>query len=421
MVFDLAVLGFDENHKPVADLYWIVGTDYTDAYREFELMYELNEELDNIEPGSLHVRDEGRDRCSFRTKAGQLVETITAADPTSIGRLEPFGIIGSEVSRWSPETWTRVYGRLARKYREGSWGIFSGSFETSQGPFADYFNIGQGPNELEIYSVSIPTWTNFHRYPGGLDNPEIKRQKEILSPHKFLERFGGRPAPPTNAVLPDFSTALHVDADIDYVESEPCYITVDPGDVVNAVLFYQIVDGEVWVIDEVYTSRWNYEAVIDEVKMRPGWKHAVRTRRGTIDIAGAQHHGRSSAKELWEERTGFIFGANKVAVEDSIERLQSVLTISSRTGRARLRIHPRCKGIISELGGGPSPVEHGGVWLRQSAGGRAKRENDHACKALAYGLYDLFGNAMPDGMRLPENINYETFEPVSYLSKWSFR
>lgn len=419
ILWDLQRLGAKPDGRPVAELYWIVGADYIDAYREFDLIYQFNEKLGNVEAGSLHIRDEGRDKCSFRTLAGQLIETITAADPTAIGRLEPHGIVGAEVSRWNAETWTRVFGRLARQYQDGSWGIFTGSFESSVGPFADWFKVGEGPNEYGLRSFSMPTWTNYHKYPTGLDDPEIRRLMGMTDESRFIERYGGRPVPPTNAVLPMFSSARHVDEDIDYIEGEPCYLAIDPGDYVYSVLFVQIINGEVWVLDEVYANHWNHEAVIAEVKHRPGWKHAAKTRRGAIDIAGTQHHAAASPAELWEKHTGFTLGSNKVEVEKSVERLQSVLAISPVTGRARLRIHPRAKGLLSELGGGPSPVPNGGVWLRQGKGGRPKRENDHSCKALAYLLIDLFGTEMPDQYTLPDRIDFDTWEAPSYM-EWSF-
>lgn len=417
MTWDLLRNGYAEDGRPESRLYWIIGADYPDAYREFDLIYNFCLQLDNVKPGSLHLRDEGRDKCSFETASGQFVETLTGADPTAVGRLEPDGIVGAEVSRWQRELWTRAFGRLARKYQQESWGIFSGSFETSIGPFADYYALGKGPNDQQITSVRIASRENLHKYPGGADDPELLRQKSLLPPHKFLERFEGEPSAPTNAVLTNFSGALHVDDRIDYQPDMPCYISVDPGNLCYAVLFIQPVGGEIWVLDNVYVSGWDHHSVIAETKLRVGWKYAVQTRRGIIDIAGSQHHASASPKELWEEQTGFVFDANKVDVEQTVSRLNSVLQVSPATGRPRLRIHPRADGLIAEGGGGPSPIPGMGIWLRHGAGGIPERKNDHAWKALGYALTSLYGNTMPENMRLPEEMDFDSYAGVSYLER----
>ena len=52
---------------------------------------------------------------------------------------------------------------------------------------------------------------------------------------------------------------------------------------------------------------------------------------------------------------------------------------------------PRCRGIISEMGGGRSPLEEGGgIWMRDKNTGVALRKNDHGCKAVIYLLANKF-------------------------------
>jgi hypothetical protein len=48
------------------------------------------------------------------------------------------------------------------------------------------------------------------------------------------------------------------------------------------------------------------------------------------------------------------------------------------------------------MGGGPSPVEGGGVWKKTAMNGSPERKNDHLCKALAYGIIDIYGTQMPE-------------------------
>ena len=70
------------------------------------------------------------------------------------------------------------------------------------------------------------------------------------------------------------------------------------------------------------------------------------------------------------------------------------MAISPRTGRPRLRISSRCVGLISELGGGPSPIANRGVW-KMKGGVPDRDKNNDACKALGYGLVSHFGTTIP--------------------------
>ena len=132
-----------------------------------------------------------------------------------------------------------------------------------------------------------------------------------------------------------------------------------------------------------------------------GWKSANKTRRIVIDVAGfaqTTSEGGSPA-DAWRRETGFWVSGKKYAVDTTVDRLRVALGENPLTGRARLRIHSRCKGIISEAGGVAPPYKDegvGGMWTRYSTNGKPKRENDHSWKALGYGLQQLFGHTLPD-------------------------
>src|SRR5690606_39648731 len=66
--------------------------------------------------------------------------------------------------------------------------FFSGTFEGAYGWYADLWNRWQGPNDDGGKSFSLPTWTNRAVYPGGREDPEIKRQESLMPPDLFQER-----------------------------------------------------------------------------------------------------------------------------------------------------------------------------------------------------------------------------------------
>lgn len=410
--------------RAVSRLGWIIGVTYEDAFREFKYLVEFAQELDLIDNPAkdIHIRDNGDQKCSFVTKYGQLVETISGSDATRIGREQPDFIIGSEVSRWSGELWNRVHGRLERRSRWGARGYLTGSFESSVGAMFSWWTMGQGPNDAGVRSFSVPTWTNPVLYPEGLDDPAIRRLQGLNSEARFQERYGGKPAPPRNAVLPEANAALHIDPNIAFDDRFNTYIFVDPGELVYAVLVVQenTEFGEVWVLDELYVHRGTHSSVIADLRSREGWRHTARTRRVVIDVAGFQRHAGDSPADVWRKETNYWVSGSKYAVETTVDRLRAVLGVASVTGRPRLRIHPRCKGLISEMGMGEPPYASlgiGGVWSRFSENGRPKKENDHACKALGYGLQEIWGQALPaaDVIRNADYFDHGNDGDASYL------
>lgn len=393
-------------------LYWVVGADFEDARKEFDYILEFEERLGNVAEvtAPLH-RDQ---QCVLRTNTNQTFITVSAYDATKLGRDEPDGIIGAEVSRWEQEAFLRCEGRLARKFPR-AWGFFSGSFESSLGWLPAIWNLGQGPTGARgIRSFSIPAWANRTRYPGGREDPAIKALEEANSPERFMERYGGRPAPPRGIIFDAFNTLLHVDPYAEVDTRLPVYLAVDPGTKVYAVLFVQFTkEGEIVVLDEIYAQRWTHRQVIEAVQAHPFWP---LVQGGAIDIAAKQSHmGMPVPLEEWYRDTGMSLVTNKLPLDDSIERVRAALTINPTSGRPRLRVHPFCRGLISEMGGGPSPVDGGGPWLRvphRDGYGQPESRNNHSCMALAYLLAGPFGfTVLPN--YYPQS---RQSEPVSYLT-----
>jgi len=281
--------------------------------------------------------------------------------------------------------------------------MFSGTFEWGAQWFRELYEVGQAPNEYDIKSFSLPSWANPSLYPLGRDSPAIKQVEALLPQDQFMERFGGVPAPPRDALFPEFRPELHI-SQVMMIEGMPVYLFVDPGQYVYCVLFVQFVNGEVWVLNEVYAHQWTHEQVVNECLMKEEWK-GVTPYGHVIDVAGRQaHQGQSNAVRAWADSTTLNFSSQSVPLETSIDRLRSVMLTNPTTKRPRLRIHPKCKGLIAELGGGPSPVPGGGRWKQRA--GVPEHKNDHACKALAYGLVKHFGAIRPESTRSFVGVSY---------------
>lgn len=388
-------------------LYWVVGADFEDARKDFDYILEFMTQLGAVKEMNLPNRRDSQSQ--LFTTMGQQFVTISAYDPTKLGREEPVGIVGAEVSRWYEEAFQRCEDRLRRNYEHG-WGFFTGSPETSLGWLPALWTFGQGPTgERRLRSYNVPTWANTYKYPGGRDHPAMKAAEASSSPQRFTERFGGRPTLPRNIIFSEFNPLLHIDKNLDYDPNLPVLLAIDPGDKVYCVLFVQLPEnGEVRVVDEIYVQHFTHQQIINAAKSNEGWP---LVQGGAIDIASTQNHmGLPMPMEEWYKDTGLALLASRIPVNDSIERVRVALSINMQTARPRLRIHPRCKGLISEMGGGPSPVPGGGPWMYSETRfgfGPPRAENDHACKALAYLLAGSYGL----------NAREYKVESASYLEK----
>ena len=101
-------------------------------------------------------------------------------------------------------------------------------------------------------SFNLPSYSNFHLYPGGKDDPEIQRLIRDSSDDFFLERIEGIPSPPRGIVFQEFRPDMHVQ-DVSYVKDTPVQIWMDPGYAgAYAVMAVQEINGQFWVIDEIY-------------------------------------------------------------------------------------------------------------------------------------------------------------------------
>ena len=401
------------------DLYWVVGHDFETARREFGSL----EMDDMLLPWIRALGDLNSDRtsaparfdqpCILQTKRyNQVIRTISGYDAQKIGREEPTGIIGCEVSLWGEEIWERCYGRLARLYPH-SWGWFSGSPELNAGWFDELVNMGDHDNDRDIRSYHLPSWANPSVYPGGREDPAIVQLEGAMSHDRFMRRHGGVITAPTDAVLPEFDAKIHV-GDFDFRPDLPVHMAIDPGHFVYAVLFIQVVDGMVRVIDEIYANKWSHEEIINEARMRPLWAN-VGSGKHVMDIAGSQHHdGDPPTAKRWLDDTDIRFNMKKRRVEDVVERLRSFLTMSPLTGRPRLQVARHCIGTIAEMGRGKSPIDGVRIWKMKN--GKPEAANNHACSALGYWGLFYYGTSRPEADDVDElNEEYGSNFVSSYL------
>ncbi len=376
---------------PFGKLFWLVAADYDRTSREFEYTCENLDKLGwdfeatkRIDPGEIDV------------VGGFKVITKSAKDPRKLAKEAPDGIIICEASQVDYETYLRCRGRIAPKR---GWLFMSGTFEGSLGWYPEFFTRGQANlNEEESISFSLPTWNNLYLYPGGREDKEIKKLEAKMPKDWFMERFAGVPCPPKGRVFEEFSVKVHTNVGNEYEfdPSQPVLLWVDPGYAsAYAVEVAQIRGEHVYIVDEIFESGFVTSDIIKIAKTRPWWN---KVEGGAIDIAAKQHQAMPAPSEVWANESGVFLRSQKLEIRDGIERTKTFLLVNPATGQTRLHINARCKGLISELGGCPNPLNGQTAVYRwrtdregNIVGDTPEDINNHAVKALAYGLVDSFG------------------------------
>ena len=342
-------------------------------------------------------------RVAHPAKGGGLVlgaslDTVSAEDPLAIRAFTSDGAVLCEAAVLGVDVFEAILGRLVRT---GGFLLLSGSFEGSLGWYVDYWTMGQGPNDMGLESYSLPSWSNLAKFPGGRQDPEIKKLEAAMSREKFLEKCAAIPCPPQGAVFKDyFRSNIHIRRDVEWVPGQPVYLAVDPGTqfayAVNAI---QIQDGQVRVFDGIYERDMVTDAIIDLVydPMVHPWCQDIRY--GVMDLAGLGRQGaQTPASETWRAKKGLVFTGNRVPINDGIEVMKTFLRPNPITGKPRVVFSPKCAGILSEFGAVVNPldkkrhvyswgVDHDGVPF----GTVPENKWNDGIKALTYFLVDHFG------------------------------
>jgi hypothetical protein len=332
-----------------------------------------------------------------------------------------------EAGRHSYESYLRLLGRCAEKR---AWLWISGTFESSVGWYPQLFKAWQVEG-MDGRSFSIPSWTNTAIYPGGRQDPEILQLERQFPLDKFSERFGGVPVPPMGLVFREVEYGTHIKR-TPYIPGHPVQVWIDPGySGAYAVEAVQIVGGYVNVVGEVYRQALTDSEIIQLCTTREWWKDVAG---GVIDQAAKQHTTRSQQTtwDTWREEAGIVLGYKPVSIQDGISRTRMALRIDPIDKKARLSIDPQCKGLIAEMSGDGALLaglvsddltNYDGYRYKTADGALASEtpidRNNHACKALAYGLVHQFGTVTRKRKRAKQYINPGRIITQQYFTRWT--
>lgn len=377
------------------ELFWIVADNYELARPEFNYLVSFLQQVDAFS-SQRNISAPKVGKASATLKTGQYIETKTADDVRKLAAVAPDGILMVEAAQQPYEAYLRCVGRVAQNR---GWLLLSGTFEGSLGWYAELYSEWQNPeNPIGGKSYSMPAWSNTIIYPGGREDPEIKRLEAIYArvPGLFDERLGAVPVPPAFLVFRDFRFGVHVRDDVKFDPQLPVYLAIDPSSGTNpyAVLACQFEEDTAPhpdqidfcnIIDEIYVTGEQAEEIIARCAEKSWWKHVTG---GAIDIEDPDE------KKRWRRFGGVKLQSKKIEQLAGIRRLKSFLYFKKEDGviitPPHLRISPKVSGLTYEFG--VFKRKQAVTDDREAPEKPPSAQPNHSIKALWYLLYSRYGD-----------------------------
>lgn len=365
---------------PWSKLIYIIGQMYENTHKEFDYLVENLLALKALDLRKISQPKQGEWEMTTRTGCKIITlsvmngarKVIARGEEPDVFALTEAGIIDSfSVILASVRRATRAAGRV----------ILSGTLQNNFGWYASLVDeLAPLKNAWRGLTYSLPAWTNTLIYPGGRNDPEIKRLETILPHDEFARTVAAKRVPSRALIFPEFSYAANVRS-CPFDSSLPVHLWIDPGYYPSAyaVIPVQFHGPEVWQFNEIYLNHHYHSQVIKIAMGKPWWPSVARI---AMDIAGKQHHSDESGEEIWANETGFKVHTNPVGVTAGIMRHRSFLSPTPR-----LFHDPKCKQTLNEYKLYKRRTDRDG----NPTSDEPINANNHSLKAIAYGLVDRFG------------------------------
>jgi len=247
--------------------YWIVGPEYSDAEKEFRVLWgdleHLQMPLDR--PGSYNDPISGNMHISLWGGRFQ-VHAKSAKYPQTLVGEGLSGAILAEAAKLKPSVWTKFIRPTLADYL--GWALFSSTPE-GKNYFYELYQRGR-QEQANWWSIRMPSWTNDILFPQGRQDPEILVIEAEMATEKFNQEIGADFTEFVGRVFKDFDEELHVGR-FPYDPNLPVFIATDYGFTnPNVALFIQVdIWDNVYVIAEYYHRRKTTPEFAKEVLDHP--------------------------------------------------------------------------------------------------------------------------------------------------------
>lgn len=235
--------------------HWIIGPEYTDAEKEFRVVYNdlLKLQIPMDHPGTYYSAEAGQmDLSCFGGRF--LVHAKSAKYPATLVGEGLESVIMAEAAKMKPNVWTKYVRPMLSDYaREGYGDALFNSTPEGKNWFYDLYMRGQNPSDTSWWSIRMPSWANTILFPEGRYDPEIVDMERDMSEEKFNQEIGADFTEFVGRVFKRFDEETHVRS-LEYDPALPLYIAEDSGYTNPSVALFIQVDvwDNVYVIGEYY-------------------------------------------------------------------------------------------------------------------------------------------------------------------------
>jgi hypothetical protein len=229
---------------------WIVGPNYTDAEKEFRIVYDTMRRMGVDKDAIRFVSNSDSGAMHIKTSWGAEVIGKSAQYPEKLVGEGLNWVLMVEAGMHKRRTWQSI--RPALSDRRG-WAAFTG---VPEGPSDDsllyaFWTRGESERFPTWRSWKKPSWTNDIVFPLGRQDPEILEAELDLTKDEFDRQYGAEFTDKTGVVMKEYDDETHL-GDFDYNPAWATYMAVDYG-FTNpfVVLFIQVGPfGDIRVIRE---------------------------------------------------------------------------------------------------------------------------------------------------------------------------
>jgi hypothetical protein len=402
--------------------YWIVGPEYSDAEKEFRVIWDsllrLGFKMDH--PGSYNNPDSGVMSISLFDRAFRILAQ-SAKYPANLVGEGLSGVVFSEAAKLKPSVWHKFIRPTLADF--GGWAQF-GSTPEGKNWFYDIFMTGLDPNRPEWAAWRAPSWVNPYVYPEGVDEKILKMaiserangknirdavpwhecdrgfhpvtiDAEIwalwqdMSQELFNQEVAALFTEFVGRVFKDFDEELHV-TDQDFIVDWETYAVVDYGFTNPNVWLIIQVDPHrnmVHVLDEYYAVNRTTTEMADDILSRG---LAPRTIRAFYPDPASPGDTRTLSAKLR------IPAANpgSLMIQDRLEWIRRKLKPGTGwAGGPAFTINRRCVNTIREFNDYryPETAEKAAEKGRHAPENPAKKD-DHTPEAIGRLFSGLFGS-----------------------------
>lgn len=375
--------------------FWIVGPTYNLGEKEFRVVY------DDLMVGQQLALDK-RVKSAFNLRSGEMyiefpwgtrLDVKSATHPESLVGDALHGMIMSEAAKHNVETWERYMRPALADYT--GWATFPTTPEGHNWLYRLWL-VGRDEETPEYASWRFPSWMNYHVYPGGREDPEIKLLEKTTTPEWFMQEIGADFASFVGKIYGEFDERVHV-KNFEFRPEWSSYITFDWG-FVNP---FAAIEFQVDPQDNVYVWREHYKAyeqLGEHVRMmkareNPAGYHLDMGFGDAADPEATEYMSANfiptvsepEAKENWREGIDMVKKFLKEYHDGtSYDEWGRPIT------HPKLYVHPRCENFIREMAGYRAKDNISSAVLESGKAGGALRQDDHAMDAIRYGLVHIY-------------------------------